>query len=136
MKKIQALVFTVGALAAPAPIAADTDRGYLTAGGVGSWQCFRFNNDMTTARQGIGITGPEPGSVNTEVMRWVQYVNGFVTAYNAVADGIYDVAADLRPYVGINSLMIIEPYCLANPTHHFDLAVHYLIDVLLPTAER
>lgn len=129
--RLRIAVFTSYLLSTPA--SAWTEKGFMTSGGVGGISCPDFLNFMASSRQAGGFdTRPGLHIVNP----FIQYANGFGTAYNMTMPDMYDLYDSLRPNVGLKVLFLVEPWCRENPGENFDRGLIEVIKTLLPSAKR
>lgn len=116
------------------PSRAATAERYTAIGGIGSVQCVAVTNGIAEARQRWGLDTPDAWNA---LNGYIQYTFGFMTAYNAMADGIYDIAAGVRGAALPTAVRTIaDSYCRDNPTSAFDMAMWGMISKLTPSASR
>jgi hypothetical protein len=112
--------------------AADKE-GMMMGGGVGASGCPSFLNVMATARQRGGLH-----SINgvTEVVSFLNFVEGFRTGFNSESRGIFDIFAPLEsgPDAGFAVLYAIEPWCQQHPEAKFGYAVLVLAETMAKNA--
>lgn len=114
------------------PALAVTADGYMTIGGIGGVPCSVYTNRVAEARQRWGLNSPDSWNA---LNSYVQYAFGFMMAYNALQDGVYDIAAGVRDNnMPTTVLTIIDSYCQDHPTDVFDRAMWDLVEKLTPTA--
>lgn len=126
---LKALFFTA-ALSSHAAAAADGAYAIL---GFGTTPCSWYTNNIAEARQRWGLNSVDAWNA---LGPYLQYFFGFLTAFNAREDGIYDVSAGISGNdMPLTLLTIVDSYCQDNPTDMLDRAMWDLILKLMPTAQ-
>lgn len=124
--------------ASPTEVAAEAQYGhYKGRAGVGSARCTDLLGVMATARQHGGLNS-DRGLAH--VSRYVHYLNGFMSAYNAAMSTVvpspqnrpYNAFSALGEPPAVHALYAIEPWCAENPGAQFEDAILALFNRLSP----
>lgn len=114
------------------PTVGATSGAYMSIGGLGGIPCTIFTNSVAEARERFGLSSVD--ALNA-LDGYIEYAMGFLLGYNALVDGVYDIAASIRgAEMPISILTITDNHCRLFPTDVYDDAVIDLAKKLRPSA--